>query len=274
MLFPIFDISKSALSHKTHRAGVYFGSRIARHYFARSFVTKMLFLILGSQLLLGILGFSLIIFILGIGKFIGIIGLSAPWYSQVVSFTETFLCYLWSFSFLWISMLTLNHWNDLLSTIVTVNPQSIMDWTYIISSYLYVGTYDMAKDFFTCLFNNPKDLMNTKAIWEIILLKDTIGGASLYAWDSITQWAPAVIQPSLLLIKSYIRLTYNTITGFVGGSILWVWTTLVSNIASAITPTVPGLLQPMATGIGTRVASFIGASFIIFILRLLFGQIF
>lgn len=262
----------SGIAHTLHKSGLRsFGGRISSLFFKQNYIMKVLFLLLGSQVLIGILGLVTISGLFGIGKIIGFLGIKIPWYHSLVTSSITMFSWLWSVSCVWLLILSVNHWNDLCVLVVQADPGDLVAWLSLLCSYFWVGTFNMAWDFFSTLIHDPQNLLNTKAIWEIVLLKDTIGGFSLWAHNSLISVLPSVFTPVLVSIKSYIGLTYNTLTSFIGSSVTWVWTSLVSSIATTITPIVHPVIQPVVTQIGQGVASAIGVSIILWILRILFG---
>jgi hypothetical protein len=194
----------------------------------------------------------------------------------------SFLSWIWAASGVWLVLVTFNHWNEITSMLVTATAAG--DISSYLSSFLalwYVTTFDMALEFFRKLISSPMDIMNTRAVYEIVLLWDNVEIMYGSIW---TFW----IQPVIGYITSYplgsffydnlvnvgaLIQTFGLGVKSLSSTVLssgWTW--LNTSILGVITPTTGStLLQPMVDNIMKPIASALSISIIVWVLRVFFG---
>lgn len=181
-----------------------------------------------------------------------------------------FLTWIWSISGLWTLLVTINHWNDVVNLLTTMGTD-FSSISAALCSYWYVTNLSIGTEFFSVLLTHPKDLLDTRAIYELILMVDNVGQVSNLFYNSVSAYLPTFITSVLDVGRTWVAWGWSNMVLHIGHAISTSWIYLVSGIANAITPQVPVIIQPVVTSIFHGVATSIGISLVLWFIRSIFG---
>jgi hypothetical protein len=177
-----------------------------------------------------------------------------------------------SISLVWTLLVSVNHLQDLVGLITQLNSDgSVFSYIATIYGYLYVINIDMGTEFIKVLLTNPSNIVSTRGIHELILFTDTIQSFSVYCWGKLIVYVPSIFEPYTGPLYDGISYLFNSTLNRVFSLSNWIWGHTVGLIQTSITPSVPLFIQPVVDSIFHKVASFLGATLIIWIIRILFG---
>lgn len=179
--------------------------------------------------------------------------------------------WVWAVSSLWIVIVSVNHWTDLITLCLSMNPTNILDYISVFFGFYWVTVWDISVEFFRTLMTDPIHLGNTRAVVEIYLLVDHIGGLGSWLCDFFIRHTPLYFGEVIAAVKVWCTGTFSSMWGVTTSSVSWIWLHTVGLIQTGITPVVHPIVQPIVNSIAHGVASVIASSILMFILRLVFG---
>jgi hypothetical protein len=287
-VFPIISLAGSKISHNSwKRLGL--NTRVTSQYLLNYRVLRRyLGFYLISNAFASILAVIIMILLIYIRGTLVQYGYGGWLNLSPISLSDvsTFLSWVWSLSGAWLVLVTFNHWNEVSALLVEMTASGT------ISSYLgsflglaYVVVIEYSREFFSTLLTHPTNLLETKAVYEFILL----GGNMQIFWSYIrTGWLVPVItqlsdylntfQFGSFLVVNFLH--FKALIMSIGlavkdglSHLLWGgWTLLSNSIASAITPqTGSNFIQPIVDGIMKPVASALSVTIILWIIKWLLG---
>lgn len=171
------------------------------------------------------------------------------------------LSWIWSFSGAWLALVFINHWNDLSALMISsVADGSLSSYLGCFSGLVYTVNYIMIKEFIICLFSNPSELLNTRVVWEFILLGDNISfiwrESTTTFWSILTTWtAGTSLNSVVLLIKGVLSSSFDWCIDNLRSVLVGSWNLLHGWILGVITPVTHPLIQPIVDNIARPVAS-------------------
>lgn len=186
------------------------------------------------------------------------------------------LVWIFNLSALWNLLLLFNHWNDITSLFASfyaAEGGNIITQLGSIGGYLYVTNFSFIWNFLNVLFTNPSEIGNSKVVLEFLLLKDNIEAFGILCKGLVLNINSSDLwSHSWLWVCTQITYVWTQSTGLITGILASIWSGYIGWIHNSITPIVGStLLQGVISNITMKVATGLGISLFLFLIRLIIG---
>lgn len=179
------------------------------------------------------------------------------------------LKWLWSISSIWLLIVTLNHWNLVYTTILTLpDGGSLLAAIPTLGAWLYVVLVDMSTEFFKTLLSNPANLGSTRTILELQLFIGLVFDTGSLVASTLISYIP--FNGWLLVGHAWVVAFIQLVGSGLGSFISQAWSALVVGIFDQIRPNVPTILVPVSDPIFRTLSAGIALSMIGLFIRLFF----
>nr|UYL95343.1 MAG: hypothetical protein [Tianjin Mitov tick virus 1] len=273
-LYAIFSITNILRSHRRYVQGLTANAagRINFSYLRGQSLKYIIKSIIATQFWMWIITLLCLTFAVGvsaIAKSVGVTLIEYSWFPSLYDFFQLAAGFC-SLSLGWLILVSFNHLNDLVNLYMNClnHGDNILTVAF---SHIWVVNFSIWSEFFSTMFTNPAQLLETRVVGELVLTYDTFRYVNGLWINYLIDHTSGSWNYYLESLKAFtIRWIDGSIVSF-GHYINQLWTGLVSGIALAITPNVPGFIQPVVDQVFNKFATSIAISILVYIIRYLIG---